>query len=62
MIEYKSREYCNDIKCPVQMQLNELEVGSYDYGKAKLICYNHCRAYKFHHWLDKNGYKIIKEE
>ena len=35
-VEYKRREFCNDVKCPVQIELNNcrdsLEMGSVSYS------------------------------
>lgn len=45
--EYRNREYCKDISCP---SLDE-----------KLHSCETCGAYQFHDWLQKNGYKIVKE-
>lgn len=45
--EYGNREFCKAIKCPRT------------YGKDKNRCSN-CRAYKFHNYLNANGYKIVK--
>ena len=37
-VEYKRREFCKDVKCPVQMQLNKLNEGfpSLRADKAKM--------------------------
>ena len=43
---YKNREYCKNIKCKI------LE-------RNKSLC-KLCNAYKFHKWLKKNNYQIIK--
>ncbi len=61
-IEYKRREFCNDIECPVQMQLNKLEAGSEEYEKVRQTCRTNCRytTWQFHHWLIEKGYLILK--
>ena len=61
-IEYKRREFCNDIKCPVQMELNRLEEGSAEYEEIRRTCRIGCRytAWQFHHWLMEKGYLILK--
>lgn len=61
-IEYKRREFCNDIKCPVQMELNKLEDGSEEYERVRQTCRTNCRytAWQFHHWLMEKGYLILK--
>lgn len=53
MEEYKSREYCRDIDCETQRLIDK------GHWIAEETC-KHCRAYKFHDWIKKNGYKIIK--
>ena len=32
-VDYKRREFCNDIKCPVQIELNAQKEGSAEYEK-----------------------------
>ncbi len=63
-VEYKRREFCRDVKCPVQMELNELEEGSAEYEEKRLVCRESCRftAYEFHHWLMDKGYIIVRPE
>jgi hypothetical protein len=58
MPEYKSREYCRDVKCYNQL---EYDNGSISKNILKIYCQD-CKAYKFHQWLQENNYKIIKEE
>ena len=60
--EYKRREFCKDVKCPVQMELNKLEETSEAYQKLRQTCVNACRftTYQFHHWLIEQGYLILK--
>jgi len=61
-VEYKRREFCNDVKCPVQMELNRLDVGSDAYEGVRQTCSANCRytAWQFHHWLMEKGYLILK--
>jgi hypothetical protein len=63
-IEYKRREFCKDVKCPVQTELNTLEEGSAGYEEKRLVCKEHCRftAHQFHYWLVDKGYIIIRPE
>ena len=37
-VEYKRREFCKDVKCPVQMELNKLTEASpaHEQDKAKM--------------------------
>jgi hypothetical protein len=61
-INYKRREYCNDVKCPVQMEMNTKKEGSEEYEKLRLTCQTAClhTTYEFHQWLIKQGYEIVK--
>jgi hypothetical protein len=63
-VEYKRREYCNAIECPVQMLMNSKGEGSEEYEKLREICKNRClhTTYEFHHWLTDNGFIVIKPE
>jgi hypothetical protein len=60
--EYKKREFCNAIKCPVQLKLNMYKEGSDEYEKIRKTCRSDCKftAWQFHHWLIENGYLILK--
>lgn len=62
--DYKRREYCKSIKCPVQMLMNGKKEGSKEYDEIKEICREKClhTAREFHHWLDENGFLIVKPE
>jgi hypothetical protein len=61
-IEYKRREFCKDVRCPVQGELDVLKEGLGEYEKTRNICKNKCRysTYQFHHWLIEKGYLIIR--
>ncbi|HUK85513.1 MAG TPA: hypothetical protein VLU95_06605 [Candidatus Acidoferrum sp.] len=61
-VEYKRREFCKDVKCKVQMELNRLEEGSTAYEQARQKCSNAClfSTWQFHHWLIEKGYLIVK--
>lgn len=61
MAEYQSRDYCRGINCKVQQELDTTDSQAH-YRAMKAVCKFNCRAYDFHHWLEKNGYKIIKED
>lgn len=62
--EYKRREYCNDVKCPVQLMLNREVEKSARYEEIRAICATHCihSTYEFHHWLIGKGYLILRPE
>lgn len=59
--EYKRREFCNDVKCPIQMRLNQQKKKSKEYEKIRKICSAGCvyTTWQFHHWLIEKGYIII---
>jgi len=61
-IDYKRREFCKDIKCPIQIELDSKKQGSTEYENIREICKKDCRytTYRFHHWLMEKGYLIIK--
>jgi hypothetical protein len=63
-VEYKRREFCNDVKCSVQVELNRLVEGSEVYEKKRKQCSNGClfSTYQFHHWLIEKGYLIIRNQ
>ena len=63
-IDYQRREYCKDIKCPVQLDLEKQEPNSKEYENIRGICINACKhtTYEFHHWLIKKGYLIVRPE
>jgi hypothetical protein len=60
--EYKKREFCKDVRCPIQLELNSLEPGSEDYERVRKTCQTSCKhtAWEFHHWLIEKGYLIIR--
>lgn len=63
-IEYKSREFCNDVKCPTQIELNSKKQDSEEYEKIRQTCRTNCRftTWQFHHWLMDKGYLIVRTE
>jgi len=60
--EYRKREFCRDVKCPVQNELNMLEEGSEEYERIRKACSESCRftTWDFHHWLMDKGYLIVR--
>ncbi|MEM2917975.1 MAG: hypothetical protein QXY62_00530 [Candidatus Altiarchaeota archaeon] len=60
--EYRKREFCNSVKCPVQLELNKTKENSEEYEKIRDECKTNCRfsARDFHYWLINHGYIIIK--
>jgi hypothetical protein len=62
-IDYQRREYCKDVKCPIQLLLNQEEPKSAKYEEIRGICSKNCvhSTYEFHHWLDDHGYLIVRK-
>ena len=63
-VDYKRRQFCKDVLCPVQLDLETKEQGSEDYEKIRNMCKADCRytTYQFHHWLIDKGFFIVKPE
>ena len=61
-VDYKRREFCNDVNCPVQVELNKQTAGSEEYEKIRKTCSNDCKytTWQFHHWLIEKGYLIVR--
>ena len=61
-VEYKRREFCKDVQCPVQLELGAAKEGSIEYEAIRRICQTGCRytTHQFHHWLIEKGYLIIR--
>jgi hypothetical protein len=63
-VDYQKREFCKDIECPIQLDLNSLNEGTTEYEKIRQTCKTACRftTWQFHHWLIEKGYLIVKPE
>jgi len=63
-VEYQRREFCKDVKCPVQLQLNAQEPGSEEHERIRQMCQTDCQytTWQFHHWLIDKGYLIVRPE
>ncbi len=63
-VEYQRREFCKDVKCPVQLELDAQEPGSAEYERIRQTCQADCRytTWQFHHWLMDKGYLIVRPE
>jgi hypothetical protein len=63
-IDYQRREFCQDVYCPVQLELNSQPEGSEVYEQIRQTCKNSCKytTYQFHHWLINKGYLIVRPE
>jgi hypothetical protein len=60
-MEYKTRAFCKDVKCPIQLELNTQIEGSTEYEKTRKKCRITClyTTWQFHHWLIEKSYIII---
>ncbi len=60
--EYKRREFCKDVKCPLQIELDKQNEKSNEYEQIRKKCISAClfSTYQFHHWLMEKGYLIIR--
>jgi hypothetical protein len=61
-VDYQRREYCKNIACPVQLELETCEKGSQVYEKVRAKCKQACihTTYEFHHWLIEHGYLLVR--
>lgn len=63
-MEYKSREFCRDVGCPVQLELDSKKLGSEEHEKIRQTCRTAGKhtTWEFHHWLMDKGYLIVRPE
>jgi len=63
-VEYQRREFCKDVRCPLQLELDTREPGSEEYERIRKTCQTDCRytTWQFHHWLIDKGYLIVRPE
>jgi hypothetical protein len=61
-IDYKRREYCKDVQCPIQLLLNKEMEKTAEYEEIRAICASSCihSTHEFHHWLTEKGYLIAR--
>jgi len=61
-IDYKRREFCKDIKCPNQIELNGMKEKTDEYEKVRKSCRTKClfTTWQFHHWLIEKRYLIVR--
>jgi hypothetical protein len=61
-VDYRRREFCKDVKCPIQLLLDKEEEGSPEYERVRQMCKSNCvfTTYRFHHWLMEKGFLIVK--
>jgi hypothetical protein len=61
-IDYARREYCKDIGCEVQLELEKYEPGTPDSESVRAKCKQACihTTYEFHHWLIEHSYEVAR--
>ena len=59
---YKRREFCKDVRCLIQQELDAQVDGSEEYERIRRTCKTDCgyTTYQFHHWLIDKGYVIVR--
>lgn len=62
--DYKRREFCKDIACPTQLELDSKEENSSEHEEIRKTCKTGCRytTYEFHHWLINKNYLIVRPD
>lgn len=62
-VDYERREYCKDIGCPVQLELEKCDPGTPDAERVRARCKQACihTTYEFHHWLIQHSYEIARK-
>jgi hypothetical protein len=60
--DYQRREFCKDVQCIIQRQLDRCTPGSREYEEVRGICQTECihTTYEFHHWLIEHGYEVVR--
>jgi hypothetical protein len=60
--DYTRREYCRDVKCPIQSLLNREAEKSPEYEEIRAICASKClhTTHEFHQWLINQGYLVVR--
>ena len=63
-VAYQRREFCKDIRCPIQRLLEKAPSGTPEYEEVRGICQTRCihTTYEFHHWLIEKGYEAVRPE
>lgn len=63
-VEYQRREFCKDVRCPLQLELDAQAPGSAEYERIRQTCQTDCQCttWQFHHWLIDKGYLIVRPE
>ena len=63
-VEYQHREYCKDVACPMQAELDSVVRDSPEYESIRHVCRSACKhtTHEFHRWLIEMGYLIVRPE
>ncbi len=65
VVFYQKREFCKAVGCPIQELLDDYPKIPTPQIRAiqKTVCQNGClhTAWEFHDWLQRQGFKIVKE-
>lgn len=61
-VDYQRREYCKDIRCPIQVLMDQQREGDDTYNALRAICKSNClhTTHEFHAWLIQHGYLVVK--
>jgi hypothetical protein len=61
-VEYQRREFCKDIRCPIQKLLDQAAEASAECEEIRGVCKSDCihTTYEFHHWLIQHGYEVVR--
>ena len=62
-VDYKRREFCKALPCPIQQLLDREPEGSEGCERIRDICKTACihTTYEFHHWLIQHGYEVVRK-
>jgi hypothetical protein len=63
-VDYQRREYCKDVRCPIQLLLDKQPAGSPEAEEVRRICITDCihSTYEFHHWLIEKGFLVVRPQ
>jgi len=63
-VDYQRREFCKDVRCPVQTLLDKQAPDSDACNEVRQLCIGNCihSTYEFHHWLIERGYLVVRPE
>lgn len=63
-VDYQRREFCNDVECSVQIEMNSHQQGSEAYERSRRTCTTDCvyTTWQFHQWLIEKGYLVVRPQ